>query len=374
MEGVEVVSEEMSTLRPRLCIHLTNVTGTGAVRLAESLLPRMIDSKIAQVSRMFLPSVGDLAQWGAQYPQVPTQNIVRRLPNALSRLVECALPSRIVRGSDPVLVLGDLPLFCDAPQTLFIQTAHLSGQDNEYSVGDWLKYAVSRGVLRRNLHRVQAAIVQTEPMRLALLQSYPELDGRLHVIPQPVPQWLMSAKGSRRGPLCYSGEGLRLIYPAAYYPHKNHKILGSISDDQARTAGVRSISVTLEATQHPYPQFSWIRTVGRLDPEGMLELYANADALVFPSLQESFGFPLIEAMHVGLPIVAADRSFARVLCGDEAIYFDPLSARSLEAALHELNKRVKAGWWPNWSSQLNQLPDSWQEVADRILTISVRGS
>lgn len=365
--------EEMITLRPRLRIHLTNVTGTGAVRLAESLLPQMIDSEIAQISRVFLPSIGSLAQWGAKYPQVPTQYIVRRLPNALSRLVECVLPSRIVRGFDPLLVLGDLPLFCDAPQTLFIQTPHLTGQGNDYSVGDLLKYAVSRGVLRCNLHRLKAVIVQTEPMRLALLQAYPELDGRLHVIQQPVPQWLMSAKGSRRGPLCYSRQGLRLIYPAAYYPHKNHKIFGNISDDQARMAGVRSITVTLEAHEHLYPQYSWIRSVGRLDPEGMLELYANADALVFPSLQESFGFPLIEAMHVGLPVVAADRSFARVLCGGEAIYFDPLSPRSLEAALHELNKRIKAGWWPDWSSQLNQLPDSWQEVADRILNISVGG-
>ncbi len=366
--------EEMIALRPRLRIHLTNVTGTGAVRLAESLLPRMIDSEIAQVSKMFLPAVGALAQWGAQYPQVPTQNIVRRLPNIVSRLVECTLPSLIVRGPDPVLVMGDLPLFCDAPQTLFIQTPHLTGKDNEYSAGDWLKYAVSRGVLRRNLHRVQAAIVQTEPMRQALLQSYPELDGRLHVIPQPVPQWLMAAGGSRRAPLCYSRGGLRLIYPAACYPHKNHKILGGISDDQARAAGVGSISVTLEASEHPYPQSSWIRTVGRLDPQGMLELYANADALVFPSLQESFGFPLIEAMHVGLPIVAADRPFARVLCGDGAIYFDPLSARSLEAALHELCKRINAGWWPDWTSQLNHLPHSWREVADRILSISVGGS
>lgn len=363
--------KEMIALRPRLRIHLTNVTGTGAVRLAESLLPRLIDNEIAQISKVFLPSNGALAKWGAEYPHVPTQNIVRRLPNSVSRLFECALPSRIVRGSDPVLVLGDLPLFCDAPQTLFIQTPHLTGQGNKYSVRDWLKYAVSRSVLRRNLHLVQAAIVQTEPMRLALLQSYPELGGRLHVIPQPVPQWLMSAKGSRKGPLCSSGNGLQLIYPAACYPHKNHKILGSISDEEAQIAGVGSISVTLEATEFPYPQSSWIRTVGRLDPAGMLELYANADALVFPSLQESFGFPLIEAMHVGLPIVAADRSFARVLCGDEAIYFDPLSARSLETALHELNKRIKAGWWPDWSSQLNQLPDSWQEVADRILTISV---
>jgi hypothetical protein len=335
-------------------------------------LPRMIDSEIAEITAMLLPPVGPLARLGRQFPQVPSQNIVRRLPNAVSRLVECVLPSRIVCGPAPVLVLGDLPLRCDAPQTLFIQTPHLTAQDSEYSARDWLRYALSRGVFRRNLHRVRAAIVQTEPMRQALLQAYPELDRRLYVIPQPVPQWLMSFGGSRRGPLHYPTEGLKLVYPAAYYPHKNHKILAGVGDNQARMAGVRSISVTLEASEHPCPQSSWVQAVGRLDTQGMLKLYANADALVFPSLQESFGFPLIEAMHVGLPIVAADRPFARVLCGDGAIYFDPLSARSLEGALRELSKRIAAGWWPDWTLQLSHLPHSWREVADRILTISVR--
>lgn len=53
-------------------------------------------------------------------------------------------------------------------------------------------------------------------------------------------------------------------------------------------------------------------------------LYSNAIALVFPSLYEGFGLPLVEAMACGCPVMASDIPVCREVCQDAASYFKPL--------------------------------------------------
>ena len=72
--------------------------------------------------------------------------------------------------------------------------------------------------------------------------------------------------------------------------------------------------------------------------EQIPSLYAAADLLLLPTLLESFSGTYIEAMHHGVPICTSDRDFARVVCGDDAVYFDPTSAEHI----HETIKRVLA--------------------------------
>jgi len=64
-----------------------------------------------------------------------------------------------------------------------------------------------------------------------------------------------------------------------------------------------------------------IEILGKLRIDVMGTLYRNCDLLVYPSLCESFGFPLLEALAQGLPIVAADTAVNRELAGDGAVYY-----------------------------------------------------
>jgi glycosyltransferase involved in cell wall biosynthesis len=59
------------------------------------------------------------------------------------------------------------------------------------------------------------------------------------------------------------------------------------------------------------------------DDATMANLYGMADALLFPSLREGFGIPMLEAGLSGLPIFCADLPPFRHTAGDDAIYFDP---------------------------------------------------
>jgi glycosyltransferase involved in cell wall biosynthesis len=65
-------------------------------------------------------------------------------------------------------------------------------------------------------------------------------------------------------------------------------------------------------------------------------LYAGAVALVFPSLYEGFGLPILEAMACGAPVAASDRSSLPEVCGDAALLFDPDDPASIEGAMDRL--------------------------------------
>ncbi len=69
-------------------------------------------------------------------------------------------------------------------------------------------------------------------------------------------------------------------------------------------------------------------------PAELATVYEHADIFVFPSLYEGFGFPLLEAMAYGVPVVAARSSSLPEIGGDAALYFDPHDAKELAAQIH----------------------------------------
>jgi glycosyltransferase involved in cell wall biosynthesis len=63
----------------------------------------------------------------------------------------------------------------------------------------------------------------------------------------------------------------------------------------------------------------------------LLGYYRGAAAFVFPSLLETFGHPLLEAMIAGTPVIASDIPTFHEIAGDIALYFPPLDAKALAA-------------------------------------------
>jgi glycosyltransferase involved in cell wall biosynthesis len=78
----------------------------------------------------------------------------------------------------------------------------------------------------------------------------------------------------------------------------------------------------------------------RLEPsptsDRLAELYAEAVALVHPSLYEGFGFTPLEAMTAGAPVIAARSPGTVEVCGDAARYVDPSDPAAFAAAMAEL--------------------------------------
>lgn len=76
----------------------------------------------------------------------------------------------------------------------------------------------------------------------------------------------------------------------------------------------------------------------RISDEELVGLYRHAKCLVFPSLYEGFGFPVVEAMANGCPVIAADNSAIPEAGGDAAIYVNALDHTTFADAILELCK------------------------------------
>jgi glycosyltransferase involved in cell wall biosynthesis len=131
------------------------------------------------------------------------------------------------------------------------------------------------------------------------------------------------------------------IYVASGEPHKNHHRLL----DAWVILANKGVRPSLCLTLNPQRDASLCNQVKQLvrkydlriinNPvphEQMFELYQQCGALIYPSLFESFGLPLLEARKAGISIIAAERDYVRDVV-IPATSFDPESALSISRAV-----------------------------------------
>jgi glycosyltransferase involved in cell wall biosynthesis len=76
--------------------------------------------------------------------------------------------------------------------------------------------------------------------------------------------------------------------------------------------------------------------VGLIPEERLPSLYRGARALIFPSLYEGFGLPILEAMACGTPVVTANVTAMPEIAGDAALLVDPASVEQIAAAMQRI--------------------------------------
>lgn len=78
---------------------------------------------------------------------------------------------------------------------------------------------------------------------------------------------------------------------------------------------------------------------GYVSEEELEQLYAEAYAFFYPTLNEGFGYPPLEAMKYGTPVVVSAITSIPEVCGDAAIYFNPFSIEEMTARLIEVGNK-----------------------------------
>ena len=79
-----------------------------------------------------------------------------------------------------------------------------------------------------------------------------------------------------------------------------------------------------------------VRVLGHLGDTDLQLLYGCASAFVLPSLHESFGIPVLEAMACGAPVVTSNVYALPEVCGEAAEYVDPYSVDSIATGLRRV--------------------------------------
>ena len=89
----------------------------------------------------------------------------------------------------------------------------------------------------------------------------------------------------------------------------------------------------LEKLISDYSLGDLVKILGFVSAEHLKELIRNAEFLIFPSLFEGFGLPVLEAMSLGCPVISSSAGSLPEVGGDGPIYFDPASEDQLIAIL-----------------------------------------
>jgi len=346
-------------------VHASNVTGLGATQVVRSLV--MAFEKLGYRFDYVVPA-GKAWAYDLDIGKERIKTVKRYLPRVVSRFVECLFGGYSFRHYEHMLVLGDIPVRKAPGQVVLVHQSNLiSPAVNHFSSGR-VSFIIMRMLFRILAKDVRYFVVQSGAMKDQLIASYPEIRDKVAVIPQPAPEWLQCVEIEKR---VHFNDGLRLFYPAAGYPHKNHGVFMSEPGDSPFFEGLGELIITLNDSEIlPFGNIpEKVHNIGRVSTERCMQVYSEVDALFYPSLTESYGLPLVEAMVLGLPVIAADLPYARWMCEDEAIYFDPEDIESAGAAIKEAKYRLASGWRPDWGVALSKLPPNWDEVGKRFIEL-----
>lgn len=169
----------------------------------------------------------------------------------------------------------------------------------------------------------------------------------------------------------------KLLYLSTYSVHKNMEILIPLAKKIKEQYLPYLIIITVNPSQHRRAdEFlkkieqekleSVILNLGHIEMRNVASLYNQSDALLMPTLLESYGLPFVEAMYHQKSILTSDLDFARDVCGEAAFYFDPLDENSIIKTINEAysNNEHRLQKIREGEERINRLL-SWRDVFER---------
>jgi glycosyltransferase involved in cell wall biosynthesis len=138
-------------------------------------------------------------------------------------------------------------------------------------------------------------------------------------------------------------------------------------------AGISVVVVGAAGSRRVFTQESpldapGIHLAGRLTDGELALLLKNARALVFPSLYEGFGLPLVEAQALGCPVIASDRASIPEVAGEGAVYFDPMRPEDAVRRVRELDAGERERLVANGRRNIARF--SWDRTAEVLLELA----
>ena len=224
------------------------------------------------------------------------------------------------------------PLFCNSP---FIFTVHDLNHIDRPENSSPLKRLYYRTVLKRACHRAASILTVSEFSRGRIV----EWSG--------VPPEKVVNVGCGVDPEFHPGVA-PYAFPFPYIlcvsnrkRHKNEfRLIAAFA--QARIDAEIRLVLTGESTAELKNYIDRYHVAPRVQFTGMVpdaqlpSLYRSAEALVFPSLYEGFGLPLLEAMACGTPAVTANSSALPEVAGGAALLVDPNSVEQIAQAMERI--------------------------------------
>lgn len=247
----------------------------------------------------------------------------------------------IIRADAVVVLANYSPVPVHGRKIVFLRHHFLvdSGMAGDFAGFVRLLEACRRAAFVLSLLTTDVILVQSNYMKQRLAGMYKIDLKKVRVLSNPASSELRGF--SRQVRDCgRSGEKI-VLYVSRFYPHKNHIFLLNLVkkyQDMLRGQNVRFIVTIDEKQKNVDPEVAkkaqrfismveknrlsdMIVNIGEVPHKNLDGYYRKSDCLFFPSLLESFGNPVAEAMAYGLPVVVPDLGWARAVCGRAGIYY-----------------------------------------------------
>jgi glycosyltransferase involved in cell wall biosynthesis len=180
--------------------------------------------------------------------------------------------------------------------------------------------------------RAAAAVVVTSEFVRERAVELLDLDStRVHVVPHAIDHSVFRPGDEEPEPI--------VLYPARPWPHKNHPRLFEAFASLRETRPKLRLVLTGGGLDRLEPLPEGVENLGSVPAEHLASLYRRAACLVFPSLYEGFGLPVLEAMACGCPVAASYAGAIPEVAGDAAVLFHPTDVEAMAGAMVEADSR-----------------------------------
>ena len=199
------------------------------------------------------------------------------------------------------------------------------------------------------LEGTKAIIVPTEYTANQLCDLYPKVRKKVKVVPLAAGSGFRQNKNSPPESLKeLLPEGTSyFLYAGSAYPRKNldrilEAYLGLPEAQKAKhflvlvLTGVASHLSDFKERNRNILSLPNIVVLGGVSEEELVRLYSSAVAFLFPSLDEGFGLPIVEAMRCGCPVITSNVSCMPEVAGEAAILVDPYNIGDILSAMKDM--------------------------------------
>lgn len=227
-------------------------------------------------------------------------------------------------------------------------------------------YFYFRHVVPRLLQRAELIVAISNSTKNDLLEFYPQLDAdQIHVVHNGVDHKIFTPAANSPKVEPY------FLYVGTADPHKNVETLLEAFASVSKSLPHKLVMVgpapaklyeLLLSTHTPTERIEVLPYVSSRD---LVKLYQHAAALVFPSLYEGFGLPLLEAMSCGCPVIAAETSSIPEVVGEAGILCPASQAETFAQAMTHVIEVPERQRLTKFS--IARAADfSWEKTADEI--------
>jgi glycosyltransferase involved in cell wall biosynthesis len=231
-----------------------------------------------------------------------------------------------------------------------------------------------------NARRSRCVLADSRTTRDDLIRFYRISPGKIAVVYPGVDPGL----GSERDPLVlaavqgrYTIDGPYMLYLGTIQPRKNLVRLieayGASNVPEslvlAGKAGWLSQPILEAIARLPLAVQARIRITGYVDEADKAALFSGATALLYPSLYEGFGFPVLEAQACSTPVLCANSSSLPEVVGDGALLVNAGDSESIRAGIQRLSGDPALRQQLIAAGLQNVQRFSWQQTAGQVLDV-----